>query len=287
MWIFWESQYGKSFDAFCLFYIFNKFWTDSMRKWWRTDVSRLEMCFFFKKALFAIFKWFFFLFLNKNRFLKLKISRSINWKIRENIKHEDDQQAAFYGHHIGHGHGHGAHGGHDQGHGHHIQQEFQDLQTGYGTKLGLHKLPLLGGLFGPKPSGSAGGTYSGGSANYDPGTTYEFKTVSKEKQYSGEQIGKQGYGYNSAELELQSQSGEKAGKSCKSKLKTPINSSMRCTADACKAKCMADYQFPNGELMITVSCVDGEWIVQGFEWDQLPSCERKTMNAIGNNPKHI
>lgn len=168
-----------------------------------------------------------------------------------------------YGHHGGHGHGQG------HGHGHHIQQEFHEEPTGYGAKLGLNKLPLLGGLFSSKSSGSSGGTY--GSATY---------SVSKENQYSGEQFGKKNYGYNSGELELQSQSGEKTSKSCKTKAKPPMNSSMRCSGDTCKAQCMTDYQFPNGEVMITVSCIDGEWIVQGSEWDQLPSCERKAMNII-------
>lgn len=175
------------------------------------------------------------------------------------------------GHGYGHGHGHGHAHGHAHGHGRHGQQELQEEQSGYGAKLGLHKLPLLGGLFGPKSSGSSGGTY--GSATY---------SVSKENQYSGEQFGKQSYGYNSEELELQSQSGEKTSKSCKRKVKPPMNSSMRCSGDTCKAQCMTDYQFPNGEVMITISCIDGEWIVQGSEWDQLPSCERNAINSILN-----
>lgn len=64
---------------------------------------------------------------------------------------------------------------------------------------------------------------------------------------------------------------------CTGQPNQPLNAVLKCTSNSntCKATCMADYKFPNGETTLLISCVEGEWIVQGAEWPQVPSCERK------------
>uniref|UniRef100_A0A1B0D0P6 Uncharacterized protein n=1 Tax=Phlebotomus papatasi TaxID=29031 RepID=A0A1B0D0P6_PHLPP len=62
---------------------------------------------------------------------------------------------------------------------------------------------------------------------------------------------------------------------CTGKPNQPLNAMLKCTSNSntCKATCMPDYKFPNGETNLLISCVEGEWIVQGAEWPQVPSCE--------------
>ncbi|XP_059615285.1 hemocytin [Phlebotomus argentipes] len=62
---------------------------------------------------------------------------------------------------------------------------------------------------------------------------------------------------------------------CAGQPNQPLNAVLKCTSNSntCKATCMPDYKFPNGETSLLISCVEGEWIVQGAEWPQVPSCE--------------
>lgn len=59
-------------------------------------------------------------------------------------------------------------------------------------------------------------------------------------------------------------------KMCTHKPKSPMNAAMKCTlkSNSCKATCLKDYSFPNGETTLPIICQDGEWT-------ELPSCERK------------
>lgn len=68
----------------------------------------------------------------------------------------------------------------------------------------------------------------------------------------------------------------KIPKGCSSKPKQPMNAKLQCSSisNSCKATCIADYQFPNGETNLFISCVDGEWIIKDSEWSEIPSCER-------------
>lgn len=65
-------------------------------------------------------------------------------------------------------------------------------------------------------------------------------------------------------------------KGCSSKPKQPMNAALRCSSasNTCKATCVPDYQFPNGETNLFISCVDTEWIIKDSEWSEIPSCER-------------
>lgn len=72
---------------------------------------------------------------------------------------------------------------------------------------------------------------------------------------------------------------------CTGKPNQPLNAMLKCTSNSntCKATCMPDYKFPNGETTLLISCVEGEWIVQGAEWPQVPSCEPICMPQCLNN----
>uniref|UniRef100_A0A7G3AKI1 Putative hemolectin isoform b n=1 Tax=Lutzomyia longipalpis TaxID=7200 RepID=A0A7G3AKI1_LUTLO len=72
---------------------------------------------------------------------------------------------------------------------------------------------------------------------------------------------------------------------CAGQPNQPLNAVLKCTSNSntCKATCMANYQFPNGETTLLISCVEGEWIVQGAEWPQVPSCEPICMPKCQNN----
>lgn len=196
-----------------------------------------------------------------------------------------------------------------------------EKQESYSTKYGLHKLPLVGGLFSSKTysSSSSGGgasglsgseTYSdsGSGASYhysksSPGTSYhyksggsaggdshetsyEFKTESKEKVQIHKLGSKEDINFNSAQLELQSEEknfglSKSSGAICHGKPPTPINSAIKCSSNICKAKCMADHQFPNGETLITLKCINGGWTNEGVKYQDI-SCERTLINK-----KHI
>lgn len=68
----------------------------------------------------------------------------------------------------------------------------------------------------------------------------------------------------------------KSPKGCTTKPKPPMNARLQCSSisTTCKASCVADYQFPNGETNLFISCVDGEWVIKDSEWSEIPSCER-------------
>lgn len=69
-----------------------------------------------------------------------------------------------------------------------------------------------------------------------------------------------------------------AGEICKPPQKQPSNAKLECNNNMCKAICMPNYQFPNGQTILDMKCFKDEWIIQGVEWDEIPSCERKTDN---------
>lgn len=81
------------------------------------------------------------------------------------------------------------------------------------------------------------------------------------------------------QLEFQSvsHSVERVGKACTKKPKTIGNASVKCTllSNTCKAKCAPNFQFPNGETILTVICVGGEWAFEKLEWSNDLACERK------------
>lgn len=67
--------------------------------------------------------------------------------------------------------------------------------------------------------------------------------------------------------------------------KAPDNANIRCAqlSGICKATCNDDdYQFPNGQTDLSISCVDGEWTIKGTELDTIPSCERKNFLLFKN-----
>lgn len=55
-----------------------------------------------------------------------------------------------------------------------------------------------------------------------------------------------------------------------------MNSEVKCSLySGCRATCLPQYQFPNGETQITIVCRDGIWEAQGADWANIPSCERR------------
>lgn len=55
----------------------------------------------------------------------------------------------------------------------------------------------------------------------------------------------------------------------------PMNSEIKCSLySGCRATCLPQYQFPNGETQITITCNNRIWQVQGGDFDTIPSCER-------------
>lgn len=77
----------------------------------------------------------------------------------------------------------------------------------------------------------------------------------------------------------------KSSKGCTSKPKPPMNARLQCSSisTTCKASCVADYQFPNGQTNLFISCVDGEWVIKDSEWSEIPSCEPICLPACQNN----
>lgn len=67
-----------------------------------------------------------------------------------------------------------------------------------------------------------------------------------------------------------------ASEICKAPEKQPSNAQLECNNNMCKATCMPNYKFPNDQTILDLKCFNGEWIIQGVEWDEIPSCERKT-----------
>ncbi|XP_065346773.1 neurogenic locus notch homolog protein 3-like [Cloeon dipterum] len=55
----------------------------------------------------------------------------------------------------------------------------------------------------------------------------------------------------------------------------PSNSRITCNiaSGSCQATCHANYQFPNGENSMYLTCENGNWRVQGADWTTLPPCK--------------
>lgn len=91
-------------------------------------------------------------------------------------------------------------------------------------------------------------TITSGIKTQQPIGNYEYKTISKPVE----------------SLDI----------SCSSEPQAPMNAELRCTKGSCKATCIADFEFPNSETVLYISCVDGEWTIRDSEWETIPSCER-------------
>lgn len=93
---------------------------------------------------------------------------------------------------------------------------------------------------------------------------YEFKSYT-QKQYDG---GKSALGqHNSVEFNQ---------KSCTNKPKPILNAVTQCSivTNSCVAKCIANYQFPNGETKVKIGCETGEWVLEKLDWTDKLACER-------------
>lgn len=64
---------------------------------------------------------------------------------------------------------------------------------------------------------------------------------------------------------------------CKISPPKPLNGDLKCSSDSgsCRATCKKEYQFPNGDSVLYISCIDDEWVVKDSEWGGIPACERK------------
>ncbi|XP_021940110.1 delta and Notch-like epidermal growth factor-related receptor isoform X2 [Zootermopsis nevadensis] len=61
---------------------------------------------------------------------------------------------------------------------------------------------------------------------------------------------------------------------CASRPNTPQNAVLHCSIfSGCRASCMANYIFPNGEKQLFITCQEGEWQVENVEWEVIPHCE--------------
>lgn len=60
-----------------------------------------------------------------------------------------------------------------------------------------------------------------------------------------------------------------------------MNAGIRCSQySGCRANCIANYQFPNGETQLFITCENGEWQVKGTDWKTIPACERKLLTSF-------
>lgn len=64
-------------------------------------------------------------------------------------------------------------------------------------------------------------------------------------------------------------------KQCTQRPKQPMNANLKCTSttNSCKATCLTDYAFPNGETSLYITCENGVW-------NEIPSCERNVDSEI-------
>lgn len=53
-----------------------------------------------------------------------------------------------------------------------------------------------------------------------------------------------------------------------------INAQMSCTSVVCKITCLKDYEFPGGNNLIQVDCINGTWNIHNSNLKEIPSCER-------------
>ncbi|KAF5285691.1 hypothetical protein FQR65_LT13076 [Abscondita terminalis] len=56
---------------------------------------------------------------------------------------------------------------------------------------------------------------------------------------------------------------------------TPMFSTLKCSQySGCRATCESDYQFPNGQTQLFITCNNARWTVEETDWiDVMPSCE--------------
>ncbi|KAK4325807.1 hypothetical protein Pmani_003587 [Petrolisthes manimaculis] len=61
---------------------------------------------------------------------------------------------------------------------------------------------------------------------------------------------------------------------CNSKPDPPANGRMDCSSySGCRSICSRGYNFPSGERRLFMQCEDGQWVVSGGAWEQLPDCQ--------------
>ncbi|XP_044578140.1 hemocytin isoform X1 [Cotesia glomerata] len=64
----------------------------------------------------------------------------------------------------------------------------------------------------------------------------------------------------------------------------PIYGTIECsTIKGCRANCNPNYQFPNGETQLIVTCNQNEWQIIGTEWNTIPHCEPICLPQCYNN----
>lgn len=61
---------------------------------------------------------------------------------------------------------------------------------------------------------------------------------------------------------------------CTSEPKAPANGRLKCSSNACQVSCLADYKFPSGDSALTLTCMNGRWVVKSLEMNEVPACER-------------
>lgn len=187
----------------------------------------------------------------------------------------------------GHGHaptGYGGHGNIPSGYGHSPQSGYGQPSGGYGHQSGGYG--LQSGGYGQQlagygqPSGGYGqqsggyGIKSGGGYGVKSGGGYGIKSSGG---YGVKNVG--GYGGAASGIGLGLGTGLSNlyhnAEICNPPLNQPSNAKMECNNNMCKATCMKNYQFPNGATILNLKCVNMDWIIQGVEWNEIPSCERK------------
>lgn len=68
------------------------------------------------------------------------------------------------------------------------------------------------------------------------------------------------------------------GAQCASTPRAPANGRMKCASGACQISCLPDYKFSNGEAALTLVCDNGRWLVQNFNTNDIPACERNYLD---------
>lgn len=71
------------------------------------------------------------------------------------------------------------------------------------------------------------------------------------------------------------------GISCSSRPKPPGEAwSMKCVgSSSCQVSCLSDYAFPNGDVTLSLVCINGRWTPKNFEYNEIPPC-RGSQNSI-------
>lgn len=69
---------------------------------------------------------------------------------------------------------------------------------------------------------------------------------------------------------------------CPSEFKAPANGRSKCSSNGCQVSCLADYKFPSGDSALTLTCMNGRWIVKSLELNEVPACERNYTSSIFN-----